>query len=135
MTRRRLIVAAILLVASAAGAALWSVDRLSPEEQRLVGTWTERGNRSGLYLTLGPDRRCTFWDRDSPHPPLKVGRWWVREGSVIIDFEPPSLHRLLRPLHGLLGLPAATDRSDPIGCFDLDDTGRKDATFVRALPD
>ncbi len=99
----------LLVVAGAAvvlGAAWWlSYDRLSAEEQLLVGRWTyEDWQEKGLTRTaeFRPDRWCAC-----PTDPAPRGApcWWsVRDGAVVFDFEPSRLRRALRPLASLLGL-------------------------------
>ncbi len=100
------------------GLAWWqSRDRLSPEEQRLVGTWRYRDPNTGEWsvMTLAPDRRyvCVRRNRTgTPEPP--PGRWSVRDGKLVVDLEADALRRSLRSVAGPLGLSVAD-----VGVFPL----------------
>ena len=128
MTRRRLILAACV-AAVALGAAWWLCsDRLTPEEQRLVGTWhlnvaPDAAQPAGTISVweLGRDRGCHFRELDprtasvlrAPDgTAIEVnGHWRVDEGRLTFDWAGP-LVRLRRVIpEGLPGsLPTAFEQ-------------------------
>jgi hypothetical protein len=110
MTRRRFLIAACVIVV-ALGAAWWLLaDRLTVEEQRLVGTWrADLGAVSGVaILHFDADRRSRLSTR-SPSGNLLVmefnGPWSVCGGKIVIEGEANSFLRAVRPLLSVLGLP------------------------------
>jgi hypothetical protein len=103
MTRRRLILAACVAIA-ALGAAWW-LDGFSPHERLLVGTWHSDPDLGGVSyrVRFSPDRRFLGIVPPTPEdaPPC---RWHVRGGSLVIDYEPSPIRRLLRRFAPLLGI-------------------------------
>jgi hypothetical protein len=116
MVRRRLVVAIGGLALLLPGAAWWvSDDRLSAEEQLLVGRWqlTPYGP-SSCDWEFNPDRTCSrrFTSRNGSHfnlPGHDVyfalnGRWAVRDRILVVDEEVSRVRRLLRPICHFLGV-------------------------------
>jgi hypothetical protein len=109
MTRRRLILA-VCVAAVALGAAWWLfTDRLTAEEQRLVGTWKIAPSPLDGSATwvFGPDRRSYLClrgqgDREDADEIVMSGRWSKRDGVIIVDGEDNSARRVLRPVLRLL---------------------------------
>ncbi|HEY1377825.1 MAG TPA: hypothetical protein VGF55_13585 [Gemmataceae bacterium] len=109
MTRRRLIlVACVAQVALTVWAAWWlSVDRLSAEEQALVGTWEVQTDTVffSYWWEFRPDRHTSrhvrpcvtmaYRDPAIPDPTALEGRWHLRDGALVVDVEPgPQVSRL-----------------------------------------
>jgi hypothetical protein len=104
MRRRRLIVVAAV-AALVVGAAWWvSLDRLSDEEQKLVGTWRYYSSEGDdqRRVELAPDRRALFWDPFSDTP--RVSHWSARGGIFVLDHETSPLRRAVRPVAVRLGV-------------------------------
>jgi hypothetical protein len=109
MTRRRLIVVAVALALVAIGGAWWlSLDSLSAEEQKLVGTWRLSANspgESGVW-ELWPNRVCRM--RFQPPAPAGgyriLGRWSGRAGQLVVDSESNPIRKRLRRVIGLFGV-------------------------------
>jgi hypothetical protein len=96
-----------LVVALAGGVGLYWLlsDRLTDEERQLVGVWSRK-------VTLkSPDDTLVVWElnddrsiriagfdiaTDQPLQPAIEGRWSVRSGELVIDYEARTLHRLSR---------------------------------------
>jgi hypothetical protein len=129
MTRRRLLLA--IVATTLCGMAWWLLlDRLSSEERLLVGTWyrrvppTDFWPGGAVYVhDFGPDRMCRIHAIDGRtggphlgpdgHPSGIRGRWRVRDGELVCDWDEGFVVRLRRALPaGFPGaLPAATDNS------------------------
>jgi hypothetical protein len=111
MTRRRLILAACVAVV-ALGAAWWGFDdRLTVEEQHLVGAWqTPTFDNGGKVRTFRPDRSFRlrlFWPGGGKV--VDGTRWYVRDGSRVTDFETNPFRRFVRaagPATSVLGIKA-----------------------------
>jgi hypothetical protein len=115
MARRRLIKFVGVLELVTAGAAWWlSIDRLSAEEQRLLGTWYLR-EPPGMRLAggvvvhdYGPDRTCrvhlidrrtgTVAVRRDGRPDETLGRWQVRDGKLVCAWDTGLLGRVRQAL-------------------------------------
>jgi hypothetical protein len=110
MTRRRLILIAVATV-TLLGLAWWqSHDRLSPEEERLVGTWRHCNPESGEWsvMILTAERQFTCVPLGSPSTRIPPhARWWVRDGQLVVDLETDPIRRSLRPLAGQIGVVVA----------------------------
>ena len=107
MTRRRLILA--IVAAALCGMAWWlSLDRLSAVERLLVGTWTFNGksDTSHSEMCFGADRRYGFgWVRTSHATMVECcGPWFIRRGEIVLENEPKSVWRALRPVLSSVGL-------------------------------
>jgi hypothetical protein len=103
MTRRRPILAACVAVV-VLGAAWWlSADRLTADEQQIVGTWRYNDAETGeakFRIVLTADRQ--FYD---PEFPDRAPCWWhIQNGSIVFDYEPNPIRRALRPLAPMLRL-------------------------------
>jgi hypothetical protein len=139
MTRRRLILA-VCVAAVIFGVAWWlSLDRLSAEEQPLVGTWAyEDWLAPGVtrVAEFRSDRGCLCPTDASPRG--SPCRWSVRGGAIVFDYEPSGLRRALRPVAPLLGLAARpelpTYRVEITGDrMIITDPGGTPTVFTRAL--
>lgn len=110
MTRRRFILAACAVVV-ALGATWWlSAERLTAEEQRLVGTWR---------LTPDPIEGHGIWTLKADHTyDLRrwssrigqlgydaSGRWNLRGGAIVLEGEPDAIRRVVQRLLSVAGLP------------------------------
>ena len=121
MTRRRLILA---IVAAVLCGMAWrlSLDRLSAEERRLLGTWYRRVPPNGCWPggatyvhDFGPDRTCRVRAIDGrtggPHlrpdgqPSGVRGRWRLGDGELVLDWDEGLVVRLRRALPA--GFPGA----------------------------
>ncbi len=106
MRRRRLVGAVGVLTLIVAGAAWWlSADRLTAEEQRLIGTWVVSGPSGVTMEVYTADRVCRWRivnGRETPD--LLPYRWAVKDVCVEYDEELSALRRLLRPLAPRLGI-------------------------------
>src|SRR4051812_43086359 len=106
MRKRRLIVILGVLALIAAGAAWWwsSLDRLSAEERKLVGLWRYAvdGDDRQWRVEFAPDRRvlCGFPNDDL----WELGRWSVRDGTIVMDREASPFLRAGRPVALRLGV-------------------------------
>jgi hypothetical protein len=102
----------------AAVAAWWlSDERLTPEEERLVGTWQHTVTaRHWLTWVFRPDRSSDITSTQISDGSGTIhfeyiqgdmmlpGRWHVRAGEVIVDTEKNQFRRALRPLCELVGI-------------------------------
>ncbi len=90
-----------------AGVAWWlSLDRLTADEQQLVGIWECHWPDADVLdstITFTPDRLCRVRQRGFPEDVPR--RWAVRGGELLLDYEPSDLPRALRPAAKTLGLP------------------------------
>ncbi len=111
MRRRRLIVVAVVAVL-AIGAMCWlSLDRLTPEERQLVGTW-RRSIGSGattITLDLRADRR---WQERGEYGGQLTGaagggHWSARGGKLALNLDGRHFRRALFPLLRMAGLRVA----------------------------
>lgn len=106
MKRRRLILAAILVVI-AFGAAWWCFDTgLSADERALAGSWrhTEPGPPPWtMRLTLAPDRTARISIRGEPVAGAQGSVWYVRGGRVYLDAESSRIRRAVRPIFEFFG--------------------------------
>ena len=104
---RRLCLAAALLLLISGIFVFWSY-QLTAEEQAYVGTWHFRLSCDPWSLKFAADHRCI---RHCPggDPAGSTGLWWVRNGTIYLDFEPNPLRRAFRPLLVRLGLPAISE--------------------------
>jgi hypothetical protein len=132
MIRRRLMLAAG--AAFLLGTGWWlSFNRLTPDEQRLVGTWRLGPRRPAfITLTLAADHRCERAARYTWGTDTTPGRWWAQDGRIFIDLEPNPVKRALRPVLVRIGLPVT-----PVGstaATDFDPTGGPDRP-VRWTPE
>ncbi len=122
MGRRQLVVAVGTVALVAAGGWWLSLDRLSAEERRLVGTWQQSDPRTGEWwvrMVLAPDRRVWLCSPDEPDVlHLAQPGWAVRGGSFSGNDEPNPVRRVLRPLARRLGLAAYPDRAWPVTVTD-----------------
>jgi hypothetical protein len=128
MTRRRLILATCFVIVAVATAWWVFSDRLTVDEQRLVGTWHLRINPSPArpagstsVWELGHDRSCRFRELDpttgailraADGTALEVnGRWRIAEGRLTFDWAGP-LVRLRRMIPEALpgSLPGVTEQ-------------------------
>jgi hypothetical protein len=112
MKRRRLIVAIAVLTFAIAGVSWLTLDPLSAEERRLVGTWQLTGGGPGAEtLIFTPDRRVTtiFYrstaDGQSEEWLRTEESWAVRDGWYGSDGEPSRLKRAFRPVARFVGQP------------------------------
>lgn len=127
MTRRRILLAACVAVA-AFGAAWWLfVDRLTAEEQTLVGTWQLR--EDGVKTTapifdLKPDRQLHV--RNTPNNVNADGRWSIQGGKFCIERESNPIRRLMRPFSAKLG----KYRIGPYGSYLLVSVSEREFTFI-----
>jgi hypothetical protein len=99
LSRRRLLMTVASLVAVTCAVIWLGSDRLTAEEQPLVGTWRQHPVRRWLSETrFAPDHRFTqrFYLPDV-RSFESTGRWWMRDGQVFMDFEPNPIRRSLRP--------------------------------------
>jgi hypothetical protein len=131
MSRRRLLLAVLLLIAVAA---YWlRPNRLTADERPLLGAWGWKRAPQTVSFTFLPDhsfvRRC---GKASWAPPVTVGRWWVDGDEVFLDFESSPARRILRPLLKQLNVRVTPVASTLTSDFDLDGTGS--ARFVRVEP-
>jgi hypothetical protein len=103
VARRRLIVVLVAL-ALLAGWVSWhmSADRLSTEEQRLVGTWRisdYRPDRPVVVFCVAANRRYEMWlDRYGERTDRRCGIWYMAGGELVIDLEMSPVRRALRPV-------------------------------------
>ncbi|HEY1380127.1 MAG TPA: hypothetical protein VGF55_25210 [Gemmataceae bacterium] len=104
MRRLRLVLVAAILALVAAGAAwLFWPDRLSAEEQRLVGAWQAGGGPNPrMVWDLFPDRR--WQTRIDLGPGPGCSPWYVRGGSLVLECERSPFHRALRGAASLVGI-------------------------------
>jgi hypothetical protein len=96
---------ATLLLAIIIGVVVCRPNRPTAEERPFVGTWRLRpGSRGYATLTLSANHQCV---RRVPagDPSESTGRWWVRDGTIFLDFEPNPIRRAFRPLLEWLRLP------------------------------
>jgi hypothetical protein len=131
MNRRR---ATLIIVALAAalGTAWWLfIDRLTPYEQRMVGTWRLRQRPIFLSLTLSNDHRCSRTARYPSGVSVTSGRWWVRGDQVFLDLEPSFVRRTLRPLLDRLGVSVLPVGSADTSDFDVDATNERASVWTR----
>ncbi|HEY1380467.1 MAG TPA: hypothetical protein VGF55_26945 [Gemmataceae bacterium] len=132
MGRRRLVVVVGVLALVAAGAWWLSVDRLTTDEQRLLGVWHSRLPLPPVMtLTLTADHRCEV----SSYPNVASGRWWVRDATVFLDMEPSPARRSVRPLLDRVGVMVVPVLSLRAADFDLDGTNGHRAHWTRAPAD
>jgi hypothetical protein len=112
MKRRRWIVVAIG-VALMLGAAWWlTLDRLSDDEDLLVGQWADlthsnwwilRGNREASGFD---DRARRNWTGGGLPTVYRIDyRWRCAAGRLVFDAEPVRWRRTLRPALSFLGVP------------------------------
>lgn len=95
LTKRRKRLGASIVLALALLAGFLLLDRLSPTERALVGTWEFEDRIGGRYISrvvFAGDGRFTnvFVDPETDRvwsPPVE-GRWWVRDGRLIFDYAP-----------------------------------------------
>jgi hypothetical protein len=108
MTRRRLILAACVMVALGAGWLVW-FERLVTEEQNLVGRWRHEkpGGGEDLVIELQSDHRLKLIQPSSKAPLFRSCRWAVRDGMMVWDFEPNPVLRFARPIAPKLGFKVA----------------------------
>jgi hypothetical protein len=133
MHRRRMLLAAALLIAVLSTAFWFWPAELTAEEEPYVGVWRWKKPRFGT-LTFLRDHRCV---RQVPmrFPNVSSGRWWVRDGRIFLDFEPNPIWRALRPLLTRLNVPIAPVGSTTTADFDLVGDPDTIAIFVRADPE
>jgi hypothetical protein len=108
MNRRRLILAACLAV-FALGVAWWLYsDRLSAEEQLMVGTWhlNMQSIAMRLALEIRADRHAHLSEFIGGIGGREVasGRWTVKDGAFVFDPEPSALNRVIRPIANRVGI-------------------------------
>jgi hypothetical protein len=137
MARRRLIV--VTSAALAAFAAYWlHADRLTPEEERLVGTWhrSHMGAMVGstLAIEFNRDHHATMTYRNQPGEFTENARWQVRNGQVLVDTEPSAVRRGLRPLLDRLGIWVESLTIWDVSDFDMGGTtGEYDEEFFHRV--
>jgi hypothetical protein len=108
-------VAAVILVAVLIGAVRVWPQRLSPDEEAFVGTWCILPRDSSddvVTLRLGRDHRCihsNYWI-------IEVGRWYVTDGRLYMDYEPSAIRRAFRPVLDRAGIAVR-----PVGSLDKAD--------------
>ncbi len=132
MRRRRVVVVVAVLALAAAGAWWLSIDRLSAEEQQLVGTWLYGvGGGRNHRMVLAADRACRIsrvdGDEGPGEPPL---RWAARDGWLELDDDPSPLRRLLRPVAPRLGITVGQPVRMPLVAV----SGGRFVLVVEALP-
>src|SRR5437867_3205501 len=117
MTRRRLIVVAVVLAAVAAVSACWLFSaRLSAEEELLVGTWAHAVSPPNewwpaggtIIVQYGRGRTCRMYGIDGgtgdhrrwPNGDLseRRARWQVSAGKLILDDDAGLIDRVRRML-------------------------------------
>jgi hypothetical protein len=87
-----------------------SLDRLSAEERLLVGRWTFDG-KSGTansHMRFDRDRRFVYGRPRTGMALTMVewaGRWFIRDGAIILDGEREAVRRTVRPILRSVGLP------------------------------
>src|SRR5436305_1422021 len=107
--RKRLLVC---VAALAGGVALYWLlaDRLTEEERQMVGRWSRTATLNSpddalVVLELNDDRSCRLAVFDAAtRQPLQSaieGRWSVRSGELVIDYETRPWNRLSRSMPGL----------------------------------
>ncbi len=110
--RKRLFVLAVVILVG--GVALYWLlpDRLTDEERQLVGRWSrtvavKSPDDTVQVLELNDDRSCriALFDPVTRQPLQNAleGRWSVRSGELVLDYETRSLNRLSRSVPGLRG--------------------------------
>jgi hypothetical protein len=136
MARRRIILAACVAVVALGTAWWWYADRLTPEEERLVGTWQLQHVEQVSVpptVSFGRDRRWAWTLRTTTGMRSTItGRWSVRDGRVYLDQEPNPIRRMFRPLLGRLKITVAPVGDYSMTAFDFDGTATYRTTFARA---
>jgi hypothetical protein len=108
MTRRRLTLAACVLLSIGAGWLVW-FERPVAEEQNLVGRWRHEKPNGGedLVIELQSDHRLKLIQPSSVAPLFRSCHWAVRDGMMAWDFEPNPVLRFARPIARKLGFKVA----------------------------
>jgi hypothetical protein len=136
MRKRRLIMAACALALIAAAVTWWVwAGSLTAEERLLVGTWTYDPNTTNghPWCQFGPDHRCYSEVAQPDGAMLMVewkGRWFVREGALVMDGEANGIRRAFRPIlrrmaiphNGAYGLRINSITSDKVVVVNLNGT-------------
>jgi hypothetical protein len=100
MRRRRLIIAAVL-IATAALAAWMIGDPLSADERRLAGAW-KCEDADPFTMEFAADRRFSLTTSGDL---VQSGTWRFRDGAVYVDCEANLMRRMSRTLLDYLDMP------------------------------
>jgi hypothetical protein len=116
MRKRRRTVVVGLLALAAVGVAWWTLTYyLTATERLLLGTWANNQNSSDGHprSKFGPNHRYSFEMPDAFGTMKMVewsGRWFVRDGAIVLDGEANDIRRAIRPILRFVGQP----QNDPI---------------------
>jgi hypothetical protein len=102
MARRRLVIGVLVLAALSVEVFLsLNLSGLTAEERRLVGVWrtpmSTETPETVVTVFTADGRAYSAELRDLKPTSESVGWWWIRDGRIIMEYEPSAVRRALRP--------------------------------------
>jgi hypothetical protein len=123
---KRRVYVVVVLVAAALGAFLWwRTDRLTPDEQNIVGKWNIHGPLGGDFGTVvfSSDRSFEMrrhYKNTNEGESVATGHWAFRNQSIYVDYEHNLIRRAVRPVASYIGVTVGSAGEITLASVDVD---------------